>query len=147
VLQCVAVRCSALQCVAVCCSVLQCLAVCLHHYYRIRLLIINPMGWIRLVGSLKLYVSFPEYSLFYRAFLRKRPIILIRLLIINPIDFLMSRCSNVLKTIFFGKCELFIKHANEYVSPKDWLCNLPALRFCVYVCVCTCVCACVYAHT
>jgi len=27
-LQCVAVRCSALQCVAVCCSVLQCAAVC-----------------------------------------------------------------------------------------------------------------------
>ena len=29
------------------------------------------MGWLRLVGSLKLQVSFKEYSLFYRALLQK----------------------------------------------------------------------------
>jgi len=34
------------------------------------------MGWLRLVGSLKWYFSFAEYSLFYRALLQKRPIIL-----------------------------------------------------------------------
>ena len=34
------------------------------------------MGWLRLVGSIKLQVSFAEYSLFYRALLQKRPIIL-----------------------------------------------------------------------
>ena len=34
------------------------------------------MGWLRLVGSLKLKVSFAEYYLFYRALLQKRPIIL-----------------------------------------------------------------------
>ena len=39
------------------------------------------MGWLRLVGSLKLYVSFAEYRLFYRAPLQKRPIILRSLLI------------------------------------------------------------------
>ena len=33
------------------------------------------MGWLRLVGSLKWWVSFAEYSLFYRALLQKRPII------------------------------------------------------------------------
>ena len=33
------------------------------------------MGWLRLVGYLKLYVSFAEYRLFYRALLHKRPII------------------------------------------------------------------------
>jgi len=32
------------------------------------------------VGSIKLYVSFAEYGLFYRALLQKRPIILRRLL-------------------------------------------------------------------
>jgi len=32
------------------------------------------MGWLRLVGSLKLQVSFAEYHLFYRALLQKRPI-------------------------------------------------------------------------
>ena len=40
------------------------------------------MGWLRLVGSLKSYVSFAEYRLFYRALLQKRPIILRRLLIV-----------------------------------------------------------------
>jgi len=34
------------------------------------------MGWLRLVGSIKLQVSCTEYSLFYRALLQKRPIIL-----------------------------------------------------------------------
>jgi len=39
------------------------------------------MGWLRVVGSLKLQVSFAEYSLFYRALLQKRHIILRSLLI------------------------------------------------------------------
>jgi len=30
------------------------------------------MGWLRLVGSLKLQVSFAEHRLFYRALLQKR---------------------------------------------------------------------------
>ena len=33
----------------------------------------SDMGWLRLVGSLKLYVSFAKYRLFYRALLQKRP--------------------------------------------------------------------------
>jgi len=41
------------------------------------------MGWLRLVGSLKLQVSFAEYSLFYRALLQKRPVILRSLLIVS----------------------------------------------------------------
>jgi len=32
----------------------------------------SHMGWLRLVGSLKLLLSFPEYRLFYRALLQKR---------------------------------------------------------------------------
>jgi len=40
------------------------------------------MGWLRAVGSFKLYVSFAEYRLFYRALLQKRPIILRSLLIV-----------------------------------------------------------------
>ena len=40
------------------------------------------MGWLRLVGSLKLQVSLAEYRLFYRALLPKRPIILRSLLIV-----------------------------------------------------------------
>jgi len=45
------------------------------------------MGWLRLVGSLKLQVSFAEYRLFYRALLQKRPVILRSLLIVaTPYD-------------------------------------------------------------
>ena len=40
------------------------------------------MGWLQLVGSLKLQVSFAEYRLFYRDLLQKRPIILRSLVII-----------------------------------------------------------------
>jgi len=42
----------------------------------------TSMGWLRFVGSLKLYVSFAEYSLFYIFLLQKRPIILRSLLIV-----------------------------------------------------------------
>ena len=43
------------------------------------------MGRLILVGSLKLLVSFAEYSLFYRALLRKRPINLrSRLIVATP---------------------------------------------------------------
>ena len=33
------------------------------------------MRWLRSVASIKLYFSFAEYCLFYRALLQKRPII------------------------------------------------------------------------
>jgi len=39
------------------------------------------MGWLRSVGSLKLQVSFADCSLFYRALLQKKPIIVRSLLI------------------------------------------------------------------
>jgi len=40
------------------------------------------MGGLRLVGSFKLQVAFAEYSLFYRALLQNRPVILRSLLIV-----------------------------------------------------------------
>ena len=60
------------------------------------------MGWLRLLGSLKLEVSFAEYSLFYRALLQKIPTILRRLLI--PRQELMwvclvKRVKSVLSTV------------------------------------------------
>jgi len=42
----------------------------------------DSMGWLRLVGSLKLQVSSAEYRLFYRALLQKRPIIIWSLLVV-----------------------------------------------------------------
>ena len=44
----------------------------------------TDMGWLRLAGSFTLQVSFAEYSLFYRALLQKRPIILRSLLTVAP---------------------------------------------------------------
>jgi len=41
------------------------------------------MGWLRLVGSLKLRVSCAEYSLFHRPLLQKRGLILRSLLVID----------------------------------------------------------------
>jgi len=41
----------------------------------------STMGRLRLVGSLKLQVSFAGYRLFYKALLQKRPIILRSLLL------------------------------------------------------------------
>jgi len=42
----------------------------------------DPMGWLRLVGSLELYVSFAEYRLFYRSLVQKRRIILRSLVVV-----------------------------------------------------------------
>jgi len=75
VLQCVAVCCSVLQCVAACCSVLQRVAACCSVLQRVArsLYVCKPsklqdersslvaMGWLGLVGSLKIRVSFAEY--------------------------------------------------------------------------------------
>ena len=45
-------------------------------FFGCTLVVFFGMGWLRLVGSIKLQVSFVEYSLFYRALLQKRPVIL-----------------------------------------------------------------------
>jgi len=44
----------------------------------------DVMGWLRFVGSLKSYVSFADYSLFYRTLSQKRLLILRSLLIVAP---------------------------------------------------------------
>jgi len=53
-------------------------------YHNTKCLMSQPQmsdkGWLRLVASFKLHVSFVEYRLFYRALLQKRPIIVRRLL-------------------------------------------------------------------
>ena len=54
----------------------------IHVYLYIYLSTCICMGWLRLVGFLKLQVSFAEYHLFYRALLQKRPIILRSLLVV-----------------------------------------------------------------
>jgi len=46
--------------------------------------------WLRLIGSLKWWVSFADYRLFYRVLLQKRPTILRSLLLVaTPYEFLV----------------------------------------------------------
>ena len=54
------------------------LYICVSHIRYVN----GAMGWLRLVGSLKLQVSYAEYRLFYMALLQKRPMILSSLRIV-----------------------------------------------------------------
>ena len=64
------------------------------------------MGWLRLVGSLKLQVSFAEYSLFYRALLQKRPIVLRSLLIVATPYCILHRLFDLLEYSLFYRALL-----------------------------------------
>jgi len=58
--------------------------------------LICHMGWLWLVGSIKLQVSLAEYSLFYRSLLQKRPIILSILLTeATPYDSFSDRIATI----------------------------------------------------
>jgi len=65
------------------------------------------MGWLRLVGSLKLQVSFAEYGLFYRSLLKKRPMIWRSLLVAAIPQSLVARWSRWLP-----------KRMKSHMSPK-----------------------------
>ena len=51
------------------------------------------MGWVRSVGSIKLYVSFAQCHLFYRALLHKRPIIL---------SILLTKATSYTHSVFYS---------------------------------------------
>jgi len=59
------------------------------------------MGWLRSVGSIKLYVTFAVYRLFYRALLQKRPINLSTLLTVaTPYEVWWTACKITVVYIF-----------------------------------------------
>jgi len=67
------------------------------------------MKWLQLVGSLHLQVSFAECSLFYRALLQKRPIILRSLQIVaTPYSHFLACC--------FPRFPQYLKHVSQ-MSP------------------------------
>ena len=93
VVQCVAVLCNMLQCIAVGGETvgLQCLIVCCQVCCSVCCNVppsasgrgnSGSMEWLRFVVSLKSYISFAKYRLFYRALLQKSPIIERSLLIV-----------------------------------------------------------------
>jgi len=61
--------------VCVLCGCCLCVWFCLNLCVSAHVSLVVRMGWPRLVGSIKLQVSFAEYSRFYRALLQRWPII------------------------------------------------------------------------
>jgi len=64
-------------------------------------------GWLRLVGSLKLQVSFAEYPLFYRSLLQKRPRI-IRSLLIEATPYALTTDYNINVRTCIRVCVSFV---------------------------------------
>jgi len=85
----------------------------------------TPMGWLRWVGSLRLQVSFAEYSLSYRALLQKRPIITNSLLI-EATPYIACMCIYMCDKTGW----IYFAHVCRCV-----------VRVCVLVCVPVCSCA------
>ena len=79
------------------------------------------MGWLRLVGSLKLQVSFAEYRLFHRALLQKRPIIL-RSLIPVATPYAMKTCNCA-----FLFCMSHVTHMSQ--AWYTFKCTTPGVPF------------------
>jgi len=71
------------------------------------------IGWLRLVGSLKLQVSFTKYSIFYRALLQKRPITsLIILVAATPYRKLLTPCIEIFHSLELNRdyrCEKTVR--------------------------------------
>jgi len=89
-----------------------------YHIYCVTWLM--PMGWLRLVGSSQLYVSFAEYGLFYWSLLQKRPMILRSLrLVATPylqVSALVSQ--NVSRDIFI--CVTWLLRLYEMTHAHAW---------------------------
>jgi len=94
------------------------------------------IGWLQVVGSFKLHVSFAEYRLFYRALLQKRPIILRSLLIVATpyqCDVAVCCCSVLLQCVVavrycFCFC-VFVQCMCMYLQGRH---GLPASFCCEY---------------
>jgi len=101
-------------------SMIRTLSCCLWKVVRYEYTVcrLSCLGWLRLVGSLKWKVSLAEYSLFYRALLQKRPVILRSLLIVAT-PYLPYECC-------------YLRYGWTYVQ---WVATWP-LSLTLTVCVC-----------
>jgi len=88
------------------------------------------IGWLRLVGSLKLQVSFAEYSLLYRDFLQKRRTNLRSLLMLRwHVSRYMTACAAIRRDVSEWVHMTCIMHMFIYICLKcnwmssfDWCC-------------------------
>jgi len=92
-------------------------------------------GWLQLIGSLKLQVSFAEYSLFYRALLQKRPIYKM------SSTFIWSLCKmNIELSIQYSE---FKSHTHTHTHTHIGVNQIREISILLALCVCVYVCACV----
>jgi len=127
----------------------------------------HDMRWLRLVGSFKWLVSFPEYCLFYRALLQKRPIILWSLLIVatpicgvtlkNECDTHVIRRWCVILRWCVSRCNMCMLYSVECGSPISkargvahdlftcvfWIIHVCYAGICICMCVGICIRICV----
>jgi len=107
------------------------------------------MGWLRPVDSLKSQVSLAEYSLFYRALLQKRPMVLRSLLIedtpyptymyISTLSCASSeRCFTSARRDING-CAFFFIYMNIYIYIY--------IYSCIHLCLHAYAWVCMYIHT
>jgi len=113
--------------------VFQCVAWCHSLYRLIYFILVRSIGWLRLVGSFKLYVSFAEYCLVYRALFQKRPITQ------TSLDVCMCMCVctcgyvSALFTLSPYSSDLRYAHKHLRYTHKH---HLMCVCMCVHVCVC-----------
>ena len=79
------------------------------------------MGWLQLVGSIKFWVSFAEYSLFNRDLLQKRPLIL-SILLTEATPYLCISCVHTYVHIYVF---IFVLNSSlPHISNLMTLCRL-----------------------
>ena len=120
--------------VSVCRCVSICVPLCL-----VSSLVKLSIRWLRLVGSLKLYISFAEHNFFYRALLQKRPVIL-RSLLIATLYWDTQECVYAFIClcvgVWAGHVVFWELCMSVCVCYRKWV----GVSECVCVCVCVCVC-------
>jgi len=105
-----------------------CIYTCMYtyEYVQIHVPMATSMGWLRLVGSLKLQVSFAKEPYKRDYVLQKRPIILRRLLIVAT------------PYLYLCKCIMNI-YTHRYIYTNIFVC--------IHICICTCICIFTCIHT
>ena len=98
-----------------------------------------PMGWLRVAGSLKLYVCFAEYRFFYRSLLQLRPIILRSLLFAATPYIICITCvwvclAYLIHITYSGRLLRHLRHAYVISMTHSHI----YLAYCIKTCVCVC---------
>jgi len=112
------------------------------------------MGWLRLVGSLKLYVSFAKYSLFYRALLQKRPIIFKSLVIVAtpywikwPMPYTHTHAYTYTHTHVHTHVYTYTRthvHAHMHIHTHSHTYTRTCIYIYTHMCICVCIVQCCY---